>query len=163
MPSHFCCSAMSSPAGRLFHSALHVCSPMHSPFVASHPVVGPFGSTSQTRMSMALYQPWPREPLASNPLVRLREPLLLSLRHWHAGRKAMPCLGWVCAQDITERKRVLASAAIRWKAQTRFAWTWVNVSLINWPDWLPREAAQGGEGTLEMPLRQHGHEHAAPL
>src|SRR5260221_5338946 len=96
--SHFCCSAVSCPVGGLFCSTLHVCSPVRSPFVASHPVAGPFGGTSQTRVSMALYQPWPREPLASNPLVRLREPPLLSPRHWHPERKVISYLvGWVCA------------------------------------------------------------------
>ena len=66
---------------------------------------------SQTRVSMTLYQSWPREPLASNPLVRLREPPLLSPRHWHPERKAIPYLGRVRARDTTNRKRVSASAA----------------------------------------------------
>jgi hypothetical protein len=155
--SHFCCSAVSCPVGGLFRSALHVCSPVRSPFVASHLVAGPFGSTSQTRMSMALYQPWPREPLASNPLVGLREPPLLSLRHWHPGRKEVPRPG-ACARRH-RKKAGLCQRCHKMESTNQGR-----------PDagecesgWLPREAAQGGEGTLEMPLRQRGHECAAPL
>src|SRR6266581_461370 len=93
------------------HVYARPCRPVRSPFVASHLAAGPFSSTSQTRVSMTLYQPWPREPLASNPLVRLREPPLLSPRHWHPERKAIPYLGRVRARDTTDRKRVSASAA----------------------------------------------------
>ena len=35
----------------------------------------------------ALHQPWPKEPPASDLLVRLRQPPPLSPRHWHPGHK----------------------------------------------------------------------------
>jgi len=38
----------------------------------------------------AQHQPWPKEPPASNPLARLREPWPLGPRHWHPRRKGKP-------------------------------------------------------------------------
>ena len=40
--------------------------------------------------SWALHQPWPKEPLASDLLARLRQPPPLSPRRWSSGRKTKP-------------------------------------------------------------------------
>lgn len=127
-------------------------------------------------MSRVLHQPSPREPLASDPLVRLREPppLRPTWRRWHLGRKAMSGLGQkaaarrrvrtraaaaamarperkgrVGARDAADRKRVTTSgAATRWKAQAQGITQGCPNTGECEPDWLPREAAQVGEARL---------------
>lgn len=58
----------------------------------------------------ALHQPWRRAPPASNPLVRLKEPAPLSLRHWDPGRKARPrAKSTCCCKGARTRTNIAAS------------------------------------------------------
>src|SRR5712691_10623946 len=58
--------------------------------------------------SRALHQPWPREPLASNLLARLKGPSPLSSRRWCPGRKAWPIAK---SRGCRERRQACTRAA----------------------------------------------------
>ena len=65
--------------------------------------------------SRVLHQPWPKEPPASDPLARLRQPAPLGPRRWSPGRKTKSCAatrGATGGRARTQHKRGRSQAQL---------------------------------------------------